>query len=99
MDEVARKYWKWGAAQIVLAVAVSALVFWLQRRQGMAAPPELGTEIYAHDWSFQWMVFAVLWAPSVLLATYVLLGLELLALRIMRPKAFEQGRQKACDGP
>ena len=47
-------------------------------------PQSLDADLYAHHWSFQWMVFFLFWLPIVLGATAVLTGLQYWVFQIYR---------------
>lgn len=87
------KFWIVAALQFLAAVAVSAFWFWWTHRAWMAAPPEPYSDLYAHDWGFQWLVYCVTWLPVTLVGTLTLVLVEraVLKSRAKKPQVVDGG--------
>ena len=71
---------KLAVVQVLLAVAGAATWFFVKTRAWLEIPPPPHADLYAHEWGFQLIVFALFWLPAVLIGVAVLLGVEYLLL-------------------
>ncbi|EJO93126.1 hypothetical protein A471_16035 [Ectopseudomonas mendocina DLHK] len=73
------KFWILALAQLALAVTVSGIWFYFRTEAFLAGPPS--GDLYANNWGFQFIAFVIVWLPSVLLITGILLAIEYQALK------------------
>ncbi|KAF1053754.1 MAG: hypothetical protein GAK43_01244 [Stenotrophomonas maltophilia] len=63
-------------SQVILTITFATGLFFLRTRARMAEPAWASVDLYAQSWTFQWLVFGVLWLPLLLLALSFLLLIE-----------------------
>jgi hypothetical protein len=69
-----RKFWKIALAQIIFAVACSATLFYFRTMTFLAGPPS--GDLYANNWGFQLVIFAIVWLPATLLFVGIALAIQ-----------------------
>ena len=68
------KFWKLATAQLVVAVACAAILFYFRTRALLAGPPS--GDLYANNWAFQLVVFFAVWLPATLLIVGSIIAIE-----------------------
>jgi hypothetical protein len=84
-------FWILAIAEACLVAAIFAWRFYVGASAYLAHPTD--GDLYAHDWSFQAIVFLMYAVPRFLVIMAVLIGLDWLALR------FISDRQKTSERP
>ncbi|WP_353326899.1 hypothetical protein [Chitiniphilus shinanonensis] len=68
------KFWILATAQVVLTTLGAVIWFYFSTKAYLAGPPD--PDSYAWNWHFQWMAFALVWLPGILLITGLILAIE-----------------------
>ena len=79
MNPRPRKFWKWGLLQVLVLLAVLGWKFYTHTSAYLAHPHD--DDLYAHNWSFQGIVFCIFWLLPALLVISIILGLEWFLVR------------------
>ena len=79
MKKSSSRFWLLALLQVCVIAAVFGWRFYVGTAAYLAHPTD--GDLYAHDWSFQAIVFAVYAVPLFLVITGVLIGLECLVWR------------------
>lgn len=69
------------AMQVALSIVAASVWFYFRTEAYLQGTPD--NDLYAWSWSFQLMVFGLVWLPRTLLASAVLLLLEWTVLRLI----------------
>ncbi|QIL83465.1 hypothetical protein G7047_28600 [Diaphorobacter sp. HDW4A] len=72
---------KLAVVQLLCIVAVAAVWFLAKTQALLATPPPPHSDLHAHEWGFQLVVFAVFWLPIAMVGATALVGVEYFVLR------------------
>ena len=69
-----RRFWKFAAAQLVIAIGCVAVLFYFRTKAFLAGQPS--GDLYANSWGFQLLVFFAVWLPATLLIVGTIIAVE-----------------------
>ena len=67
-------FWKLAVTELSAAVICAGVLFYFRTRSLLADTPS--GDLYASNWSFQLVIFAVVWLPATLLIAGVVLAIQ-----------------------
>jgi hypothetical protein len=85
MKKLPRLFWILALVEASIVAAVFGWWFYIGTSAYLAHPTD--SDLYAHDWSFQAVVFSLYAVPLFLIIMAVLIGLDWLALRLIKTDA------------
>jgi uncharacterized membrane protein len=82
MKKIPRLFWTLAIVEACIVAAVFGWRFYVGTSAYLGHPTD--GDVYAHDWSFQAVVFSLYAVPLFLIIMAVLLGLDWFALRLIK---------------